>query len=189
MALQEKQISDRIKVIKDGNVAIQIEISQRIPRWQESLLLAWLGGWTYCGGVFIYYAIVSEAMSDRIFFIISSSAFMYFFVRIVKVFLWRVMGKEKLSISSNQLVIQNAFGQWGRKETLKLSLIQKMGIIKADPANFFAFLDDSFWVMGGERVGFVHGSTKYRIGKQLSVKESELLVQILDSGIRAFRKQ
>ncbi len=189
MPIQEKQISDRIKVIKDGNVSIQVEISQRIPRWQESLLLAWLGGWTYCGGVFIYYAVVSQATSDKIFFIISSSAFLYFFVRIVKVFLWRVMGKEKLIISSNQLTIQNAFGSWGRKEVLKLSVMQKMGLIKSDSANFFAFLEDRFWVMGGERIGFVHGSTQYRIGKQLNVRESELLLQVLDSAIRAFRKQ
>lgn len=98
------------------------------------------------------------------------------------------MGKEKLIISSNQLTIQNAFGSWGRKEVLKLSVMQKMGLIKSDSANFFAFLEDSFWVMG-ERIGFVHGSTQYRIGKQLNVRESELLLQVLDSAIRAFRKQ
>ena len=189
MTATVKRISDRIQVIKEGNSEVRIEIDQKIPRWQETLLVTWLAAWTYCGGVFLYYALVSKPLSDRIFFIICSSAFLYFFVRIAKVVVWRFIGKEKISIVPNQLIIQNAFGKWGRKEVLKISLIQKLGLIKNDPANFLAFLDDSFWIMGGERGGFVHGSTKYRVGKQLSVKEAELLVQIVESSLRAFRKK
>ena len=188
MSDYNKRISERIEVTKLGNEKLVVQITQKIPRWQESLLLTWLLAWTYCGGVFIYYALVAQAFSDRIFFIICSSLFLFFFVRILKVFFWRIMGKEKVIIERGTLSIQNAFGNWGRVELLKLSAIQKLGVIKHDQANFFAFLDDSFWVMGGERVGFVHGSSKYRIGKQLSVRETELLVQVLDSAIRAFRK-
>jgi hypothetical protein len=188
MSTYSKRISERIEVTKSGNDKVVVQISQKIPRWQESLLLTWLLAWTYCGGVFIYYAIVAQAFSDRIFFIICSSLFLFFFIRILKVFFWRIMGVEKVIIEKGTLSIQNAFGRWGRVEVLKLSAIQKLGMIKYDASNFLAFLDDSFWVMGGERVGFVHGSTKYRMGKQLSVRETELLVQVLDSAIRAFRK-
>lgn len=188
MKNQTQQISPRITVSKLDNQEIYIEIDQKVDRWKLSMLLSWLLAWTYCGGVFIYYAIVAQALSDRIFFIVSTSLWLYFFVRIGKAFLWRRIGKEKIWIRSGELEIQNAFGSRGKRERLRLKAIQKLGLIKSDPGNFLAFLDDSFWIIGGERVGFVHGSSQYRIGKQLDVRSAENLVRVMDSAIKAYSK-
>lgn len=185
---RRQQISERIWVEKPNANEVHIEIDQKIPRWQESLLLAWLIAWAFCGGVFVYYALQPVPWSDKIFFIISTSLWLYFFVRITKVFLWRRMGKEKIQIRTGEMTIQNAIGNWGRVEHFKLGTIQKLGIIKQDPGNFFVFLDNSFWIIGGEKVGFMKGSTSHRVGKQLSVRESESLVRIMDSAIKAFSK-
>jgi hypothetical protein len=188
MKKQTQQIAPRIVVSKLADQEIYIEIDQKVERWKLSMLLSWLLAWAYCGGVFIYYAAVAQALSDRIFFIVSTSLWLYFFVRIGKAFLWRRMGKEKIWIRPGEMEIQNAFGNRGKKEKLKLKSIQKLGIIKSDPSNFLAFLDDSFWVIGGERIGFVHGSTKYRVGKQLDIRSSENLVRVMDSAIKAYSK-
>jgi hypothetical protein len=183
-----QKIAPRILVSKTPDQEIYIEIDQKVERWKLSVLLSWLLAWTYCGGVFIYYALVAQVLSDRIFFIVCSSLWMYFFVRIGKAFLWRRMGMEKIWIRQGEMEIQNAFGKRGKKEKLKLKSIQKLGLIKSDPGNFLAFLDDSFWIIGGERVGFLHGSTQYRIGKQLDVRSAENLVRVLDSAIKAYSK-
>ena len=50
------------------------------------------------------------------------------------------------------------------------------------------FLDESFWVIGGDRVGFVHGSSNFRVGKQLDVRSAENLVRVMDSAIKAYSK-
>ena len=81
----------------------------------------------------------------------------------------------------------NAFGSKGKKEKLKLKAIQKLGIIKSDPGNFLAFLDDSFWIMGGERVGFSYAGSKVRFGKQLSVKDCEYLIRSIEAAMREFK--
>jgi hypothetical protein len=188
MKKQTQQIGPRIVVTKSSDQEIQIEIDQKVERWKLSMLLSWLLAWAYCGGVFIYYAVVAQALSDRIFFIVSTSLWLYFFVRIGKAFLWRRIGKEKIWIRPGEMEIQNAFGSKGKKEKLKLKAIQKLGIIKSDPGNFLAFLDDSFWVIGGERIGFVHGSTNYRVGKQLDIRSAENLVRVMDSAIKAYSK-
>ena len=185
---KRQQISERIWVEKPNPNEVHIEIDQKIPRWQESLLLGWLIAWAFCGGVFVYYALQPVPWSDRIFFIISSSLWLYFFVRITKVFLWRKMGKEKIQIRTGEMTIQNAIGKWGRVEHFKLGTVQKLGVIKQDPGNFFVFLDNSFWIIGGEKVGFMKGSTPHRVGKQLSVRETESLIRIMDSAIKAFSK-
>jgi hypothetical protein len=186
--MKSQKISERIYVEKPNPHEVYIEIDQKIPRWQESMLLVWLMAWTFCGGVFVYYAFQPGPWSDRIFFIISTSAWAYFFVRIAKVFLWRRMGKEKIWIRTGEMEIQNSIGKWGKKEKFKLANIQKLGMIKQDPGNFFVFLDNSFWIIGGDKIGFVHGSTPHRIGKQLSVRESDLLLKVVDSAVKAFSK-
>lgn len=182
-----KFIGKRMSVVRSKEDII-ITITQQIERWQETLLLAWLLAWTFCGVVFIKYAVETTVPSDRVFFIIASSLWFYFFVKIVKVFLWRKAGREIIRISKGQMEIYNAYWKRSKAETFKLSNIFKLGLIKRDPASFLAFLDDSFWVIGGERVGFSYSGTKIRIGKQLAVKDAELLIRVLESGIREFGK-
>lgn len=182
-----KFIGKRITVVRSKE-DIVITITQQIERWQEALLVTWLLGWTFCGVVFIKYAIETTVFSDRVFFIIATSLWLYFFVKILKVFLWRKGGREIIRISKGQLEIYNAYWKRAMPETFRISNIFKLGLIKRDPANFLAFLDDSFWVIGGERVGFSHSGTKIRVGKQLSIKDAELLVRVIESGMREFGK-
>jgi hypothetical protein len=51
-----------------------------------------------------------------------------------------------------------------------------------------AFLDDSFWIIGGERVGFNYNGSKRRFGKQLERKDAELLIRVIESSFREFGK-
>lgn len=183
-----KFIGKRIQVQK-FKYEIRISISQQVERWQEAMLIAWLSGWTFCGMVFIGYAVESQDFSERMFFIILSSVWFFFFIRIGKVLMWRKMGRELISITPEGLALKNAMGKRGKAEVFKLDSILKLGIIKHEDTNFLSFLDQSFWVIGGDRVGFNHGNAKIRLGKQLSIKDAELLVRTMDSAIREFKKQ
>lgn len=181
-------LSPRIKVVKENKGQISFVIDQSIEKWKMMLLLGWLLGWTYCGGVFLYYFFQAPANSDRLFFGISSALWFFFFVRIGKVYLWRVMGKEVIQVSAEGLILQNAFGSRGKKEQFELGKIQQLGVVNKDNTNILHTLDDSFWVMGGERIGFIHKGDKIRLGKQLNTKETELLLMSLDSAIKGFKK-
>ena len=179
-------IGKRITVRRNHREII-IEISQRVKRWQETLMLVWLLAWTFCGFVFVYHAFTGTQHSEQIFYIICSSVFLFFFVRIGKVFLWRIKGTEIIILSNGQLQIKNAFGSWGKREIFRFENIFKLGIIKRDSTSFLLFLDESFWVMGGERVGFSHAGQNIRLGKQLSSKDAELLVRVIESGLREMK--
>ena len=183
-----KFIGKRIQVQKFKH-EIRISISQQVERWQEAMLIAWLAGWTFCGMVFVGYAIQAPNFSERMFFIILSSVWLFFFVRIGKVLMWRKMGRELISITPEGMALKNAMGKRGKAEVFKLESILKLGIIKQEETHFLSFLDQSFWVIGGDRVGFNHGRSKIRLGKQLSIKDAELLVRTMDSAIREFKKQ
>lgn len=180
---EPKFIGKRIKVTRSKE-AITVEISQSIERWQETLLFGWLLAWAFCGSIFLYYAFASSVQSEQIFFIIASSLWLFFFVRIFKVLLWRRMGKEILRLERGQMTLQNAIGKSGKREVFRYANMFKLGIIKRDTTSFLAFLDDSFWIIGGERVGFSHSGNKVRIGKQLQIKDAELLIRVMESAMR-----
>jgi len=183
-----KFIGKRIRVVRGGD-GIEIRISQRVQRWQEAMLLAWLTGWAFCGGVFIYYLINPAATSDRIFFLISSAVWLFFFVRILKVFLWRLGGEEIIRLVPGKLKIRNAFWNKGRTEEFPFQQIFKLGIITRSPNSFWAFLDDSFWIIGGEKVGFSVSGRRIQLGKQLSARDAELLIRVMESGMREWAKK
>jgi len=183
---EPKFIGKRISVQRSKD-QIVIEIRQQVERWQESLLLAWIAAWVFCGAVFIYYTFASADFSQRMFFGILTSVWLYFVVRITKVFFWRKIGKEIITISNGTLSLKNAFGKRGKTERFSFHNIFKLGIVTREPTNFLAFLDDSFWIIGGERVGFSYSGSKVRLGKQLSLRDAELLVRVIDSAMKEYK--
>ena len=184
---EPKFIGKRIRVMREKD-AINIEIHQRIERWQEAMLFFWITAWTFCGGAFLYYAFNASNQSEQIFFIICSSLWLFFFIRITKVFLWRLIGKEMIRISKAGVSIQNAFGSKGKKELFLHQNIFKPGLIKRDPTSLLAFLDDSFWIIGGERVGFSYSGRRVQLGKQLTMHDAELLLRVMESAMREYKK-
>jgi hypothetical protein len=183
---EPKFIGKRISVTRSKD-SLKVEITQQIERWQEALLITWLSAWTFCGIYFIYYVALATDTMQRVFFILLSLAWLYFFVRITKVFLWRKFGKEVITFSSGKMMLKNAFGEKGRSEEFSFHNIFKLGLIKPDPTSFLAFLDDSFWIIGGDRVGFSYSGHQVRLGKQLSPRDAELLVRVIESGLREYK--
>jgi hypothetical protein len=181
-------IGKRIHVVRSKN-DIVISISQQIQRWQEALLIAWIAAWTFCGAVFIKYLVQSPQFSDRMFFAVCVSAWGYFFIKILRVYLWRKGGREIIRIAPGKLTLINAYWKKGRPEDFLLPSILKLGLVKNDAASFLSFLDDSFWIIGGDRVGFNYNGEKVRLGKQLAPKDAELLVRTLESAMREFSKK
>ena len=184
---EPKFIGKRI-LVKRTKDSITIEINQKIQRWQEAMLFFWITAWTFCGGAFLYYAFNAANQSEQIFFIICSSLWLFFFIRITKVFLWRLIGKEIIRMDREGLLVKNAFGSRGKSETFNYQTIFKLGLIKRDPASFLAFLDDSFWIIGGERIGFSYSGRKIQLGKQLDARDTELLLRVMESAIREYKK-
>ncbi len=184
---EPKFIGKRISVSRSKG-EIEIIITQQIERWQEALLIAWIMAWLFCGVVILANTFTTGG-SMQIMLIVVSSLWLFFFVRTMKAYLWRKIGREIITMKSGKMNLKNAFGKFGKTEDFNYQHIFKLGLVKRDPGNFFAFLDDSFWVIGGERIGFNYSNSKIRIGKQLSIKDAELLVRVLESGMRELKEK
>lgn len=184
---EPKFVGKRIDISRERN-KITITIHQQIERWQEALLLAWFAAWTYCGIVFTYALITSADSSIRWVFGICVAVWLYFFIRIGLVILWRFGGKEIISIGASDIQIKNAFWKRGKVQVFTMNNIFKFGVIKRSPTAFFAFLDHSFWVLGGEKVGFSYGGRRIQFGKQLSESDASRLANVVQTALNDYAK-
>ena len=183
--MEEKQVSERL-YFKRNNEELQIEITQQIPRIKETLLITWLVAWLVCGLVFIGSWL--ESTGDQSMFLGISVAFWAFFMfRIGKVYFWRKKGKEIIRFKEGLLTIQNAIGSKGKVSSFRIQNINSFGQIAMNQGNFLQSLDFSFWVIGGDRLGFNYESQKIRFGKQLNDKEITVLARIFEKAIKSFK--
>jgi hypothetical protein len=184
---EPKFVGKRIEISREKN-KISITIHQKIERWQEAVLLGWFAAWTYCGIIFTYALITAGDSSIRWVYGICVAVWLYFFIRIGLVILWRMGGKEIITIHPTAIHIKNAFWKRGKEQVFSMNNVFKFGVLKKSPTSFFAFLDDSFWVLGGERVGFSYSGRRIQFGKQVSEQEAGRIASVVQTALTDFSK-
>lgn len=180
--VEERNIGNRIRFRKDGD-DLRIEINQKVERYKESLLMAWLAAWLFCGVYFIYELSTTSDNGLKTFLYISLAFWAFFLFRIGKVFFWRIMGKEIITLSDGYLNIKNAIGSMGKTEKFKANGIRNFGLTKYDQKSFFQFMDQSFWIIGGDKIGFDYSNKQIRLGKQLDENDAIALTRMMDKFI------
>ena len=115
-----KTIGKRISIAEHGD-ATTIVIAQTIPPSQQIALEAWFGGWLGLGGL-IGYGAFASAGDERNMLVICLAFWTYFFVRILKVILWRRIGSEVIRISAKQILIKNAFKKKGKERYFRRTI-------------------------------------------------------------------
>lgn len=176
-------ISERIS-IKEETTRFSIVILGKIERWKESLLLFWLLAWTFSGMVYLYYFFGSTPYKHTISLLVLLMFWAYFELKIAKVFLWRRSGYEQLEFSSGKFTINNRPKWMGRKLKYDISRIDRFNSINRSEKNFFDFMDQSFWVLGGEQLSFNYNSKDIIFGKQIDDGEKKALLQILNGRLK-----
>ena len=181
-------ISERVSVERKAD-SLSVVISARLPRGKEALLIAWFLAWFVCG---IFIALEAAELPPgqmRSFFFAFLAFWVWFVLRIGRVVLWRLKGFELWRLKGGLLTIKDSIFGYGRANEYFVENIQRFGPIAVDETSWKWQLNDSFWVIGGERVGFEHVGKKVAIGKGLTREEAERVAQLLERALKAVRKQ
>jgi hypothetical protein len=169
-------ISDRISILKKPGL-LSIVILPTTDRRKLALMFFWLLAWSACGVIVItsYFSLTDR--DARLFVIVYLSFWAYFEVSILRAFMWKKFGKEKLWISKGTFNYQREVAGRGKIKSHHLDLVSPLQLIELRPTNFFDNLSQSFWVKGGERLELqAHGKT-YRLGMQLSDEEARTVLK------------
>lgn len=177
-----KVIGERVSILKKDNL-LSIVILPKKDNKKLWLMFLWLMAWTVCGIiVFANYFQVNDKNS-KLFIIVYLAFWAYFEFKIVKAFIWRRSGKEKLWITDGKVHYQQEINKRGKIQEFDFSLIQDLQVIDQEETSFSAIINSSFWIKGGERIAFTCQHKMIRWGMQLETREAKAIVHEINSFI------
>jgi hypothetical protein len=182
-----KTIGKRISIAEHSG-STTIVIDAKIPPSQQIALEAWFGGWLGLGGL-IGYGAYSSKDDEMSVLLVCLVFWSYFFVRILKVILWRRIGKEIIRINDKNLLVKNAFKTKGKDRFYDLKLVGSMKSIIRKETSFLGSLDQSFWLFGGDNIHFNYLGKTHVLGKQLNESDAVQLCNYLNKRVAKFSKK
>ncbi len=185
MAMMEK-VSDRVSVKREPG-RLSVVISARLPRASEALLVAWTLAWLVCGVLLLVEALRQPKGELRQYLFIFLAFWTYFMVRMGRSTAWRLKGFELWRIKDGVLTIKDSILGYGRATDHVLDNIRELGPMDRDERSWKWHLNESFWVMGGERLQFTCMGRKVAFGKGLTDAEARRLLAVLRQAMQQTR--
>jgi hypothetical protein len=146
------------RISVDDSKKLSVVILGKVERWKESLLLYWLLAWSFCGAVFAYQFFGDSPFQYSIPMLIMLLFFLYFEIKMIKV------------------------------NHYKTNEIENFYQAEHSSKNFFSFMEDSFWVIGGQRIYFSYRNKKVILGIQLNEVEVKRLLSLLNGQLKQSKK-
>lgn len=182
---KEQKLGQRISFVWHEE-ALTVIIDQKIAKPQQMMLDAWMAGWMFVGGAFAYGYGTSQG-DEKSFLMICLAFWSFFSFRVLKVLVWRRIGREMIRVDAEGMSIKNAFGSYGKAKFFIKDNIKRMEVIRRDPAKFMQNMDQSFWIMGGDSIQFKYQRSSFVLGKQLNERDAKALAQLFDKALRKFK--
>ena len=144
-----------------------------------NLMFLWLVGWTVSGIIILVNYFKLTHSDTKLMMIIWLGFWAYFEFKIIRVYMWKRFGKEKLWIKNGTLLYQQDINGRGKIKEYDLNLISDFELIKIEKGNIADEFAQTFWVKGGERIGFTSQSKYIKFGMQLSDEEATKIITAL----------
>jgi len=176
-------ISKRSSVlIKDGVFSLVILPTE--DKKKTNLLFLWLLAWTISGVIVIgnYFTITQD--KAKLLLIIWIAFWAYFEFKIIRVFMWKRFGKEKLWIKNGLLLYKEDINGRGKTKEFDLNLISNLELIALTNGSIADTFSQTFWVKGGERIQFTCQSKVIKFGMQLADYEAKKIISTLNKYLK-----
>lgn len=177
-----KVISNRVSIYKTDKV-LSIVILPTDNKKKLGLLFLWLMAWTVCGLIVMVNYFKLHDQNSKLFTIIYLSFWAYFEFSIMRVFIWKKFGREKIWIQDGELNYLREINNKGKTKTFNLDLVSKLQLVELSRSNFADTINQSFWVKGGERLEFFSQSQTIRVGMQITDEEARQIMKEVNSRI------
>ena len=172
-------LGDKISV-DERNDIISVVIRSADKKWKTNLMFVWLFLWTICGViVFANYFTLTEK-NTRLAFIVYLGFWAYFEFKIAKAFTFRKFGREKIWIKKGVLHYQRQITRRSKVHEYDVELINDFRVYTPDRGNFFVQMQESFWVIGGEKLCFNYGKKQIVMGIQIEDAQAKKLHKMLN---------
>lgn len=171
-------IGERVSYTVDQG-RVEMKITGKIKKWQETLLLTWLVAWTLCGFYILMYLFGDWTLDQKFFLVAYLVFWAYFEYKAAHAWLWRRFGFEQIIVSEGNLTIKNNILGRGKLNKYFTQNIKEFGWISLEEGSFNSVYFKSFWLVGGESIGFKYMGQKIGLGRQLPKSDAAKAIGIL----------
>ncbi|MCC6838279.1 MAG: hypothetical protein IT234_07060 [Bacteroidia bacterium] len=172
-------IGKRISIKKKENHEWSIVIISTTEKVKNILLFAWLFAWSVSGViVFTQYFTVPDP-DTRVAIMVWMGFWAYFEYKIVKAFLWRKYGVEKIKLHEGKLFYKRDVAGRGKIKVYDAEFIKDLRVVEAKENSFLENVNNSYWVVGGEKIAFDYYGKEIKIGIQLEKPDADALVKLI----------
>jgi hypothetical protein len=144
-----------------------------------NFLFLWLLAWSVSGVIVManYFTLTQD--NAKMMLIVWLAFWAYFEFKIIRVFMWKRFGKEKLWIKNGTLQYQQDINGRGKIKEFDLNLISEFSLIAITTGSIADTFSQTFWVKGGERIEFTAQSQVVKFGMQLNDEEAKKIILAL----------
>lgn len=144
-----------------------------------TLMFLWLLAWSVSGVIVIANYFTLQQESAKLFIIIWLAFWAYFEFKIVRVYMWKRFGKEKLWIKNGTIFYQQDINGKGKIKEFDVNLVSDFDLIALTKGSIADTFSQTFWVKGGERIEFTCQSKVIKFGMQLDDEDANKIISAL----------
>ena len=149
-----------------------------------NLMFLWLLAWSVSGVIVIANYFTLQQESAKLFIIIWLAFWAYFEFKIIRVYMWKRFGKEKLWIKNGTLFYQQDINGRGKVKEYDMNLVSNFELVELTRGSIADTFSQTFWVKGGERIEFSCQSKNIRFGMQLEDDEAKKIITALNKFVK-----
>lgn len=165
---------ERVSTMKKDNL-LSVVILPGIDSKKLALLFLWLFAWSVCGIIVFMNYFRADTTQQKLFIIGYLSFWLYFEIVMLRSFMWKRAGKEKLWIKDGIMHYQRELHGGGKIRTFPLDLVSPLELLELKPSRFADTFNQSFWVKGGERLMFTVQGKTILLGMQLDDRDAKFV--------------
>ena len=159
---------------------LNVTIAQGTSPSNMAMLATWMVLWVGLEATVLYFWIQGPAEGNStVGYSIYSAFWAFFAFRIGKVLLWRIRGREVITVDRRGISVALVFGQRGLPDFFAHGAYQGLSRIEENPTQILRTFEKAFWSMGGETLQFSSGKRTMVFGKQLTDRDADGMIRLL----------
>lgn len=175
-------IGERISIKRIENET-SIVILSTVDKMKKKLLIAWFVLWTICGIIVFtqYFTITDE--QTRVAILVWLGFWAYFEYKTYVAVMWRSFGLEKIKLRDRKLFYKRAVRGKGKVKVYEFDFMKEFRIVESQENSFFENLNNSYWVIAGEKLAFDYYGKEIKFGIQLNDADAKALHKLIKGKI------
>ena len=170
--------------IKRKEKETSIVILTEVNKMKRTLLFCWFFLWSASGVIIFTQSFMIQDENTKVAVIVWLGFWAYFEYKIFKAYMWRRFGLEKVKLRDNKLFYKRDVAGKGKIKVYEYDFIKDFRIIDKKERSFIDNLNDSYWVVAGERIAFDYYGKEIKLGLQVDDVETAGLYKLLKHEIK-----